>query len=57
MDEFCCDAFKKADMHNTDNEGYGPLFEFDEGEWRVGSKLPAPIFCPWCGKRLAERTT
>lgn len=54
----CCSWMAKAQERGTDNEGYGPLVEWDddtiEGEgdlpgFHTGCELPRIAFCPWCG--------
>jgi hypothetical protein len=51
-----CEAFKKAQQLGTDNEGQGPLFWALEGKMQVGSGVPPPKYCPWCGKTLSPTT-
>lgn len=47
-----CGTFSKALKTGTDSEGYGPCFDITDGEWSIGVDLPAPKFCPWCGRKL-----
>lgn len=49
----CCGSMKAAQQLGTDNEGYGPLFDVHCNVAQVGSTLPAPEYCPWCGKTIA----
>lgn len=54
----CCNAWKKAQQHGTDNEGYGPLiahgYESERNNWYMGEELPPAIYCPWCGKKVED---
>ena len=42
----------------TDNEGYGALIYIlnEDLEWAIGSGLPRPFHCPWCGALTKDRT-
>ena len=45
----CCDDFWQAMQVRTDNEGYGSLISFWDGEFHIGGNLPSISVCPWCG--------
>lgn len=38
----------------TDGEGYGALIHWWDDIWMIGSGLPAPRHCPWCGSELKD---
>jgi hypothetical protein len=50
--ELCCENFVKAFQYETDNEGYGSLFDFDNGNIITGLDLPPIEYCPWCGMKI-----
>ena len=54
----CCDAFDKAQVTGTDNDGWGALvYQNWKGPARaafIGSSLPPIAFCPWCAAPIAE---
>jgi len=52
-----CQAFNDAQLAGTDNEAYGALIRFWDGEWKAGCDLPPITFCPWCGKSLNKDHT
>ena len=45
----CCNPFWQAMQTGTDNESYGALVAYWDGEFHIGCNLPAITACPWCG--------
>lgn len=39
-----------AFQSGTDNEAYGALARFWDGDVHMGCDLPPVAYCPWCGK-------
>jgi hypothetical protein len=51
--KWCCTAFKAAVESGTDSEGFGSLFWWN-AKWVVGSGMPQPRYCPWCGQPIVS---
>ena len=45
----CCETWRLAHQNGTDNEGYEALVFYDDGQAKIGDRLPNVAFCPWCG--------